>query len=75
MSWLGDAVRALRFRLGGREDVRIARVKDFGEPFDRAALGRLAGLTPGYSTRLGAALRHAGAELSRAPPSASWCSR
>ena len=57
-------VFALRgFASDGRAKVRWARLKDFREPFDAAAMGRLAGLEPGLSTRLGAALRHAGAEL------------
>lgn len=63
MSGLGDVFALCAFASIGREDVRIVRVKDFAEPFDAAALSRLAGLTPGFSTRLGAALRHAGAEL------------
>jgi nitric oxide reductase NorD protein len=63
MSGLGDVFALSAFASVGREDVRIVRVKDFAEPFDDVALRRLAGLTPGFSTRLGAALRHAGAEL------------
>ena len=55
------AVRA--FASDGRENVRWSRVKDFGETFGDAGRARLAGLEPGYSTRLGAALRHAGTEL------------
>jgi nitric oxide reductase activation protein len=63
MSGLGDVFALSSFASVGREDVRIVRVKDFAEPFDKVARSRLAGLTPGFSTRLGAALRHAGAEL------------
>ena len=63
MSALKDAFALRAFASVGREDVRIVRVKDFDQAFDRAAMSRLAGLTPGFSTRLGAALRHAGAEL------------
>ncbi|VVB46906.1 hypothetical protein RHAL1_02539 [Beijerinckiaceae bacterium RH AL1] len=55
------ALRA--FASDSRDKVRWSRVKDFGERFDATAMSRLAGLEPGYSTRLGAALRHAGAEL------------
>jgi nitric oxide reductase activation protein len=43
--------------------VRLTRIKDFDESLSPAVLARLAGLTPGLSTRLGAALRHSGAEL------------
>ena len=70
VSLLGDALAArhdpfaLRaFASNGREDVRLMRIKDFGEAFDRAALGRLAALRPALSTRLGTALRHAQAEF------------
>src|SRR5262249_28502145 len=55
----------LAFASAGRDDVRVTRVKDFAEPYDASARARLAGLTPGLSTRLGAALRHGGAELAR----------
>lgn len=62
-----DAARdtfALRaFASDGRAKVRWTRLKEFRDRFDAGAMGRLAGLEPGYSTRLGAALRHAGAEL------------
>ena len=47
----------------GRDDVRLSRIQDFGAPWDAAARERLAGVAPGLSTRLGAALRHAGAGL------------
>ena len=67
---LADALASLRdpfalraFASAGREDVRFIRIKDFSEAYDAAAQARLAGLESGLSTRLGAALRHAGAEL------------
>lgn len=63
MAGLGDPFALLAFASDGREQVRLTRIKDFAGTFDRAARARLAGLTPGLSTRLGAALRHAGAEL------------
>jgi len=53
----------LAFASAGRDDVRVTRLKDFAEPYDASVRARLAGLTPGLSTRLGAALRHAGAKL------------
>lgn len=63
MEATGDAFSVRAFASCGREDVRLIRLKDFGERFDGQARARLAGLTPGLSTRLGAALRHVGAEL------------
>ena len=69
MAALGDSFALRAFASNGREEVRVARVKDFGQGFDQAALARLSGLTSGLSTRLGTALRHAGAEL--APVAAS----
>ena len=70
LALLGRAMEAARDRFAlrafasdGRDKVRWARLKDFDERFDASAMGRLAGLEPGLSTRLGAALRHAGSEL------------
>lgn len=70
VSLLGEALAAgcdpfaLRaFASNGRENVRLTRIKEFGEAFDQAALGRLAALRPALSTRLGTALRHAQAEF------------
>jgi nitric oxide reductase NorD protein len=60
---LGDPFALSAFASAGRDDVRITRIKDFAKPYDAAARARLAGLTPGLSTRLGVALRHAGAEI------------
>jgi nitric oxide reductase NorD protein len=60
---LGDPFALMAFASNGREQVRLTRIKRFAEPFAAPALARLAGLRPGLSTRLGAALRHAGAEL------------
>lgn len=65
MAGVGDPFALLAFASDGREHVRLLRVKDFAEPFGTLAQARLAGLAPGLSTRLGAALRHAGAELTR----------
>jgi nitric oxide reductase NorD protein len=60
MGKLGDPFSLLAFASDGREDVEMTNVKSFDEPYDRACKARLAGLTSGLSTRLGAALRHAG---------------
>lgn len=60
---LGDPLAVNAFASNGREDIRFTPVKAFRAPFDHAALARLAGLKSGLSTRLGAALRHAGHEI------------
>lgn len=65
MDGLGDPFAIAAFCSDTREDVRYLRVKDFAKPYDNAALARLAGLQSGLSTRLGAAIRHAGADLAR----------
>ncbi len=67
MATLGDPFSLAAFSSNGREDVRYTRIKEFGQPFDTSEGAALAGLSAGYSTRLGAALRHAGAGLSSQP--------
>jgi nitric oxide reductase NorD protein len=51
------------FSSNGRDDVGYFRFKDFDEPYDECVRARLAGMRAGLSTRLGAALRHAGQAL------------
>jgi nitric oxide reductase NorD protein len=63
MGAVGDRFALRAFASNGRDEVRFARIKDFDGKFDAAARARLAGLQSKLSTRLGAALRHAGAEL------------
>ena len=63
----GDRFAVRAFASAGRDDVRVTRLKDFAEPFGQAVYERLAGLRSGLSTRLGAALRHAGAEIAPQP--------
>jgi hypothetical protein len=63
MSGLGDPFALAAFCSNKRDDVRYMRVKDFGQPYDELVESRLAGLQGGFSTRLGAAMRHAGADL------------
>ncbi|MDF2619108.1 MAG: von Willebrand factor type [Xanthobacteraceae bacterium] len=60
---LGDDFALLAFASNGRGDVRATLVKGFSETYDAEAAARLAGLSPGLSTRLGTALRHAGAVI------------
>jgi nitric oxide reductase NorD protein len=47
--------------------VRVETVKAFGEPMSEEVDRRIAGLKPGYYTRIGAAIRHASAELAGQP--------
>lgn len=65
MAGLGDHFAIHAFCSNGRNDVRYSVIKDFAAPFDDAAKQCLAGLRGALSTRLGAALRHAGSELGR----------
>ncbi|MEM9147043.1 MAG: VWA domain-containing protein [Pseudomonadota bacterium] len=67
MDGLGDPFSIAAFSSNGREEVRYHRIKDFGEPAGARVGAALAGLQAGYSTRLGAALRHAGTDLARQP--------
>lgn len=57
----------LTFTSRRRAWVRIETVKDFGEPMSERVERRIAGLKPGYYTRMGAAIRHAAAELAKQP--------
>ncbi|MFL7905613.1 nitric oxide reductase activation protein NorD [Azospirillum argentinense] len=63
----GDRFALAAFRSDGREAVHWLPVKRFAEPYDSAARGRLAGLDGRWSTRMGAAIRHAGARLNAQP--------
>lgn len=48
------------FASNGRAEVRYIRLKDFGSPYSDEHRQRLRELRPAWSTRFGAALRHAG---------------
>lgn len=65
MAGLGDPFAIAAFCSNRREDVRYFRIKDFDRPYDALARSSLAGLEAGLSTRIGAAIRHAGADLRR----------
>ncbi|MEL6773207.1 MAG: VWA domain-containing protein [Pseudomonadota bacterium] len=67
MGGLGDPFSIAAFSSNGRDEVRYHRIKDFGEKAGPVVGASLAGLKSGYSTRLGAALRHAGADLAGQP--------
>ncbi len=60
---LGDPFAIHGFCSNGREEVRYYRVKDFAETYTAVTRARLAGLRGMLSTRLGAALRQAGMEI------------
>lgn len=60
---LGDALAIGGFHSNTRHDVRYMHIKGFGEPWATPVKARLAALEPAYSTRMGAALRHAGRTL------------
>ena len=63
MSGLGDPFAIHAFCSNGRSEVRYYRVKDFDQPYTSASIERLSGLRGGFSTRIGAALRHARHEI------------
>ena len=60
---IGDPFALHGFASDGRHDVQYYRFKDFNQHFDDEAKSRLAGMKGGLSTRMGAALRHAGTHL------------
>jgi len=62
---IGDPFAIHGFASDGRHDVQYYRFKDFTQHFDDEAKARLAGMRGGLSTRMGAALRHAGYHLLR----------
>jgi nitric oxide reductase NorD protein len=63
LSWsveqLGDKFAIAGFHSNTRHDVRYHHIKGFSEHWDDDVKGRIAGLKAGYSTRMGAAMRHA----------------
>jgi hypothetical protein len=57
---LGDGFAIAGFHSDTRHDVRYHHIKGFSERFDDDVKGRLAGMEAAFSTRMGAAMRHAG---------------
>jgi nitric oxide reductase NorD protein len=57
---LGDPCAIAGFHSNTRHEVRFQHIKGFSESWDEAVKGRLAAMQAGWSTRMGAALRHAG---------------
>ncbi len=56
---LGDRFAIAGFHSNTRHDVRYLHIKGYGEHWDDEVKGRLAAMQAGYSTRMGAAMRHA----------------
>ena len=69
LSWaidaIGDKFAVHGFASDGRHDVQYYRFKDFHQRYDDNVKARMAGMQGGLSTRMGAALRHAGEHLVR----------
>jgi nitric oxide reductase NorD protein len=56
---IGDAYAIYGFSGHGRENVEVYRIKSFSESLSVTVKGRLGGIEPKRSTRMGTALRHA----------------
>ena len=56
---LGDPLAIAGFHSNTRHDVRYLHLKGFGEHWGDTVKGRIAAMQAGYSTRMGAAMRHA----------------
>lgn len=56
---LGDKFAIAGFHSDTRHNVRYHHIKGFSEHWDDSVKARLAALEPGFSTRMGAAVRHA----------------
>lgn len=65
ISQLGDSLAIAGFNSNTRHQVRYHHIKGFSESWGDAVKGRLGKLEACYSTRMGAALRHAGQYLNR----------
>jgi len=69
LSWaidsIGDNFAVHGFASDGRHDVQYYRFKDFEHKYDDEAKARMAGMKGNLSTRMGAALRHAGWHLTQ----------
>jgi nitric oxide reductase activation protein len=64
---LGDPFAIAGFHSNTRHDVRYLHIKGYGEHFNDDVKGRLAAMQAGYSTRMGAAMRHAAHYLGARP--------
>jgi hypothetical protein len=57
---IGDPFAIHGFCSDGRHNVEYSRFKDFDQPYNEIPKSRLAGMSGQLSTRMGAAIRHAG---------------
>jgi hypothetical protein len=64
---LGDSFAIAGFHSNTRHDVRYLHIKGYGESFNDDVKARLAAMEAGYSTRMGAAMRHAAHYLGARP--------
>ncbi|HSD61012.1 MAG TPA: nitric oxide reductase activation protein NorD [Burkholderiales bacterium] len=62
---IGDPFAIHGFASDGRHDVQYFRFKDFDQPYNEVPKARLAGMSGQLSTRMGAAIRHAGHYLAQ----------
>lgn len=56
---LGDSFAIAGFHSNTRHEVRYLHIKGYSEPWGEPVKSRLAAIDSGYSTRMGAAMRHA----------------
>lgn len=64
---LGDPFAIAGFHSNTRHDVRYLHIKGYSERWGDEVKGRLAAMDANYSTRMGAAMRHAGHYLEKQP--------
>ena len=64
---LGDPFAIAGFHSNTRHDVRYLHIKGYGERWNDDVKARLAAMEAGYSTRMGAAMRHAAHYLAARP--------
>jgi nitric oxide reductase NorD protein len=62
---LGDHFAIAGFHSNTRHEVRYLHIKGYGESWDDTVKSRLAAIDSGYSTRMGAAMRHAAHTLEK----------
>ncbi len=67
LSATGDRFGLYGFSSLRRDNIRFHVIKEFDDKYDGRVRGRIAAVRPGYYTRMGAAIRHAGALLARLP--------
>lgn len=65
LSATGDRFGLYGFSSLRRTNVRFHVIKEFADRYDDQVRGRIAAIKPGFYTRMGAALRHAGTLLAR----------